>query len=75
MDQFVVLYLTYDQYLALQQHLNPDVLIERTLDDDGQVRERNPLDLRATTTCSRCDWRYHANATGPITCSRCRQQR
>ncbi len=75
MDQFIVLYLTCDQYRALQQHLHPDVLIERTLDEVGQVRERNPLILRATSTCRRCDRRYHTNATSPVTCPRCKQQR
>ncbi len=74
MDQFIVLYLTDDQYRALQQHLNPDVLIERTLDEVGQVRERNPLILRATSTCLRCDRRYHTNVTSPVTCPRCKQQ-
>ena len=55
--------------------LNPDVLIVRTLDEVGQVQERNPLILRATSTCMRCDRRYHTNATSPITCPRCKQQR
>jgi len=75
MDQCIVLYLTDDQYRALKQHLNPDVLIERTLDEVGQLRERNPLILRATSTCLRCDRRYHANVTSPVTCPRCQQQR
>jgi hypothetical protein len=46
------------------------VLIERMLDDDGQVQERNPLDLHAATTSMRCGRRYHTNATGPVTCRR-----
>jgi hypothetical protein len=70
MDQFAVPYLTYHPFLALDEHLNPDVLIEPMVDDDGQVQEPNSLDLHAATTSLRCGRRYHTNATSPVTCRR-----
>lgn len=72
MDQSIVLYLTLEQYATLQQHLNPDLLIERTLDYGGtRVLERNPLDLRTGSTCPRCGQRFRANVTAPVICPRC----
>jgi predicted Zn-ribbon and HTH transcriptional regulator len=73
MDQSVVLYLTLDQFETLKQRLNPELLMERTLEFDGTTRARNPLDLRAGSTCPRCGQRFRANVPAPVLCPRCKQ--